>query len=188
MAQYHGLVPVNIISYDDFKNEVLGNWYDVDGVFGAQCVDAAKLLAGNAGRPSPYWKSDPDGYAEEGWTVLSNREYNAGDLFDLVYNRADVRRGDLIVIGESVISYTGHVAFADTDWNGSTYSANLLGQNQVNPNYTTGHEFTVTTLNVTNFLGAFRFRAWQQPTPPSIHKTKFPWFLIANKLRNHPKL
>lgn len=180
------LVTVDISSYDAFRAATLGNGYDVDGIYGYQCVDMAKLLAGNAGRPSPYWKSDPDGYAYEGWTGLTNRAYNAGTLFTLVYNKADVRKGDLVVLNNTSSNPYGHIAFANTDWDANTTSAVLLGQNQENPSPTVGHIVTLTNVNVTTFLGAFRFTAWQQTPPsptPTTTRTKFPWVLYARKLR-----
>lgn len=185
MAQYNGPVTVDISSYDAFRNEVLGNGYNVDYVYGNQCVDMAKLLAYNAGRTSPYWKSQPDGYAYEGWTNQASREYNAADYFTLVYNKADVRRGDLVVLdhGRYTGDTTGHIAFADSDWNAATTYAYLLGQNQVNPDPDVGHPNTVTNMSVAKFLGAFRFTAWQQPTPTPRRHGKFPWVLYARKLR-----
>lgn len=184
MAQYYGLVTVNISSFTAFRNEVLGNGYDVDGLYGDQCVDMAKLLAGNAGRTSPYWLFLPDGYAREGWTEISNREYNASDYFTLVYNKADVKRGDLVVLNTTSSNPYGHIAFATHDWNANTTEAVLLGQNQVLPNDTTGHPNTETMVNVTSFLGAFRFNAWQTSVSSSkpISK-KFPWVIYARKLR-----
>lgn len=183
MPIYSGLVSVPIGSYADFKDAVLGNGYNVDGVYGCQCVDMAKLLAGNAGRQSPYWKSDPDGYAYEGWTNLTNRSYNQAIYFDLVFNKADVRQGDLVVLNNTTSNPYGHIAFADTDWNANTTSAILLGQNQENPNPTTGHINTLTNVNVTTFLGAFRFTAWHQPTPPIQRSRRFPWFIYYRRLR-----
>lgn len=182
------LTPVPITSYDAFRNAIMGNGYDVDGLYGYQCVDLAKLLAGNAGRPRPYWLSQPDGYAYEGWTNVSSRNYNAGDLFTLVYNKADVRRGDLVVLNNTSTNPYGHIAFADSDWNALTNSAYLVGQNQENPSPTVGHITTRTKVNVSTFLGAFRFIAWQQPTPTVLEKQvsrrKFPWAVYANKLRS----
>lgn len=186
MASYYGPVIVDITSYDNFKAAVLGNGYDVDGLYGFQCVDMPKLLTYNAGRPSPYWKSDPDGYAYEGWTVESNREYNAGDLFDLVYNKADVIKGDLVVLNNTSSNPYGHIAFADSDWDANTTSAILLGQNQENPSAISGHYNTLTEVNVSTFLGAFRFKRWIGPVPPtpSATKKKFPWVLYAQRFRN----
>ena len=107
------LVTVDISSYDAFRTATLGNGYDVDGMYGYQCVDMAKLLAGNAGRPSPYWLSQPDGYAYEGWSNDASRAYNAADYFTLIYNKADVRRGDLVVLENTSSNPYGHIAFAD---------------------------------------------------------------------------
>lgn len=174
MAEYSGLVSVDISSYDAFKEATLGNGYDVDGVYGFQCVDMAKLLAGNAGRSAPYWLSLPDGYAYEGWTVDSNREYNRGDLFELITERKDVRKGDLVVLAGTTAFPSGHIAFADSDWYDGILYAYLLGQNQVDPNYTTGHIVTLTNVGVSGFLGAFRF--WQP-------KRRFPWFIYYKRLR-----
>lgn len=187
MAHYTGLVSVDISSFNAFKNEVNGNGYNVDGVYGEQCVDMAKLLAGNAGRSAPYWLSEPDGYAYEGWTGTSNRSYNAADYFTLVYDKADVQTGDLVVLRATSSNPYGHIAFATTDWDASTTSAELLGQNQVDPNTVTGHENTITDVNVTTFLGAFRFTAWNStpPTPPSPTnppRSHFKWQLYARKL------
>lgn len=184
MAHYTGLVSVPISSYQVFRDAILGNGYDVDGLFGEACVDLPKLLAGNAGRPSPYWKSQPDGYAYEGWANLASREYNAGNLFDLVYNKGDVKRGDLVVLSNTSSNPYGHIAFADSDWSASQSSAMLVGQNQVNPSATVGHQTTLNSVNVSTFLGAFRFKQWIQPSPtPTRRKTHFKWVLYARKLR-----
>ena len=129
-----------------------------------------------------YPKTGPNLYASECWTV--SRDINAGDSFDLIYNYQDVKRGDCIVIASSPISTTGHIAFADEDYNG-TNNMNLLGQNQVNASPIVGHIPTVTNLDVGSyFLGAFRYKVWEQPTP--VVKAKrhaFPWFLVQRRLR-----
>ena len=96
----------------------------------------------------------------------------------------DLKRGDVIVIDSSAISSTGHIAFCDEDYNG-TNSMPLLGQNQVNPSLTVGHIPTVTTLSISAFLGAFRYKNWTTPTYSKIlrEKTSFPWVLYSRKLR-----
>lgn len=62
----------------------------------------------------------------------------------------------------------------------------LLGQNQVNPSMTVGHIPTVTTLSISSFLGAFRYKNWIEPTPPTpTRKTaNFKWVLYARRLNN----
>ena len=130
-------------------------------------------------------ETGPNLQAQECWTV--SRDRNAGNSFTLIYSLSQVKRGDVIVIGDSAISRDGHIAFADEDYNGTNYM-NLLGQNQVDPNPTTGHIPTVTNLNVSNFLGAFRLNTWTPgptpPTPTGRTASKFPWVLYARKLRD----
>lgn len=190
MANYSGLVPVDISSFSAFANEIIGNAYDVDGLFGYQCVDLPKLLTGNAGRSLPYWKSGNSGYAREGWTDTTSREYNKGNLFTLVYNKEDVRVGDVVILDQTNTNPYGHVAFATTDWNANTTYAILLGQNQEHASASQGYKTTLTNVNVTTFLGAFRFIAWQ-PTPPTptvvTRKGSFKWVLYARKIRNQHK-
>lgn len=126
-------------------------------------------------------------YAEECWT--QSRVVNAGDSFDLIYDLSNVKRGDVIVLSSSPISETGHIAFADTDYNGSA-SMNLLGQNQVDPNPYTGHIPTVTSISVSPyFLGAFRLKSWT-PTPPTPSVTtgrnsRLPLIMITRRLLNN---
>lgn len=126
-------------------------------------------------------KTGPNFAAMECWTI--SRTENAGNSFNLIYNLSDVKRGDVIVIGPSAVSSVGHIAFADENYNGTT-NMNLLGQNQVNPDLTYGHIPTVTNLSVSAFLGAFRYKNWITPGPTPSQRGKFPWFLIARKLRN----
>lgn len=186
MANYSGLVTVDISSFDAFTNEILGNGYDVDFLYGFQCVDLPKLLAGNAGRSNPYWKSGNLGYARDGWLDIDSRNYNMAVYFTPVYNKRDVRKGDIVVLDATTSNPYGHVAFATTDWNNSITYAPLLGQNQVNPNPTTGHVTTITSVNISTFLGGFRFKDWnQQPANNGIYrKGNFPWVLYFRKLRN----
>lgn len=184
------LLPINISSYDTFRTDVLsrasqGLGYDVDGYYGYQCWDLAAELWMNIPEFSggTLWpKTGPQLAAMECWTV--SRVENAGNSFDLIYNLSNVKRGDVIVLGPSAISSVGHIAFADEDYNGSL-TLNLLGQNQVNPSLYYGHIPTVTNVGVSAFLGAFRYKEWEEPSPtPTSDKSKFPWFLVANKLRN----
>lgn len=191
------LISVDITSYDSFRNEVLaraaqGLGYDVDGYFGYQCWDLAAELWMNTPEFSNsglYPQTGPNYAAEECWTV--SRDANAGDSFDLIWNYSDVKYGDVIVIGSSPISTTGHIAFADENYTGTNYM-NLLGQNQVDPNFYTGHIPTVTNVDVGSyFLGAFRYKDWgggPGPTPPTpgfSTNNHFPWVLLSRKLRGN---
>lgn len=189
MANYSGLVTVDISSFDAFTNEILGNAYDVDFLCGFQCVDLPKLLAGNAGRSAPYWKSGTRGYARDGWLDIDSRNYNIGTLFTPVYNKRDVRVGDIVILDATSTNPYGHVAFATTDWNDNTRNVVLLGQNQVNPSAEVGHPTTMTSVNVSTFLGGFRFKDWNQiePTNTKYRRGHFKWVLYARKLRSKNK-
>lgn len=177
------LLPINISSYDGFRADALaraaqGLGYNVDDWIGYQCWDLAAELWMNIPefQNSGLWPhTGPNLYASECWTY--SRTVNAGNSFDLIYNLSDVRRGDVIVLGPSLISDVGHIAFADQDYANYSYMY-LLGQNQVNPSATYGHIPTVTWLNISTFLGAFRFHDWITPTPVIVtpeERKHFPW-------------
>lgn len=190
MAQYNGPVTVDISSWAAFKNATMGNGYNVDYAYGDQCVDYFKLLNYNLGYPFPYAETGTLGYAYEMWTDPVSKAFNQGTEYDLVTNINDLQIGDMVILGPSSVSEYGHNAIIDsgliTNPSGLTgVYAYMVGQNQVNPNPTTGHEVTRTLLNVGGFLGAYRLRRWNQtpPTPPIIihKKTHFPWYLVTRK-------
>ena len=184
------LINIATDSYNNFRSDALarasqGLGYDVDNAYGYQqlCWDLCAELWQNIGFPSGYPQTGPQHYVKECWTV--SRLANAGNDFSLITNITDLKRGDVIVLDGSPISATGHIAFCDENYNGTT-NMPLLGQNQVDPNFTTGHIPTITNLSISAFLGAFRYNAWHQtpPTPP-IHGGKrghFPWVLYTRKL------
>lgn len=190
MAFYTGYQIIPITTYLAFKNTVAGNGYDADGYYGDQCWDLAAEFWYNAGFGKGYPKTGSNHSAYECWTV--NKEVNAGDKFDLIYNLEDVNQGDVVVFNQSSLSSTGHIGFADADYSGNATLA-ILGQNQgttglpipiVNP--AGGTTANVTSIGTADFLGAFRYKAWHdKPTPtPNYKKSKFPWVLYSRKL-NH---
>lgn len=178
------LVTLDISSYDAFRNATLGNGYDVDGANGYQCWDLGAELWGNTGNyVYPYLSTGGTGYA---YGIWSAKELNAGTDFDLIYNLSDVKRGDMLVLdkGRFAGDVSGHNGFADEDYSGGN-TIMMLGQNQENPNPTTGHVTTIDSMNVAKFLGAFRFKRWTTPVYSQIvrKETKFPWVLYSEKLR-----
>lgn len=184
------LLPISTGSYNAFRSDALtrasqGLGYDVDNFLGYQCWDLAAELWMNTPEfeDGNLWpKTGPNLSAEECWTV--SKDINKGNSFTLINSLSDVRRGDIVVIGNSAISSTGHIAFADENYNGTT-DMYLLGQNQVNPSPTVGHIPTVTQLSVSNFLGAFRYKAWSGKLSFIPKRQKFPWVLYARKLRGN---
>lgn len=184
------LLPISTGSYANFRTDALiramdGLGYNVDDTYGYQCWDLAAELWQNIGFGGGYPQTGPNSYAMECWTV--SRDINKGDKFYLITRKSDLKIGDVIVLGVSSISDTGHIAFCDENYNG-TDNMDLLGQNQVNPNLTTGHIPTVTNIDISAFLGAFRYKEWNDapvpPSPTSSRRSKFPWVLYARKLRN----
>lgn len=179
---WYGYVDVPHSTYDEWRANTIGNGYDLDGYYGCQCWDFASLFWRNIGFPAGYPLTGPNHAASECWTV--NRIANQGDKFDLIYDYTQIKRGDVIVFS----GIPGHIAFADDNYNGSM-RINCLGQNQGGgtPHPSGGTSVSVNSLNLGEFLGAFRYKAWHTPpTPPTPEPTTrshFPWVLFANKLR-----
>lgn len=175
---------VDISSFDRFVATTDGRGFDIDGQHGYQCWDYGALLWGLTGHYNyPYLSTGGTGYA---YGIWSARVENASDQFDLIYDVRDVKRGDLVILdrGRFALDESGHDAFACEDYNG-TNTMLLIGQNQVNANPDYGHVVTSNSMSIAKFLGAFRYKAWGTPTPPTpeTERENFPWVLYARKLR-----
>lgn len=185
MAHYTGYVTIPTGNYQIWRNSVLGNGYNADGFYGEQCWDLTAEFWYNVGFPQGYPQTG-NGYAYGCWSL--RRDVNKGNVFDLIYNKTDIRRGDVVVLnyGRFAGDDTGHIAFADEDYNGTDY-LKMLGQNQENASPTQGYLTTVTNMGIAKFLGAFRYKPWETTPPsptPTTRRGRFPWVLYANKLRN----
>lgn len=161
MAQYNGWTRVDVSSYDAFRRAVLGNGFDVDGAYGDQCYDGAAVqLFSTTGRKL---STGGTGGARGCWEVVSARNYNAGSEYELIWDKTQIRRGDMVVW--SMNSKWGHIGFADQDYNGNYLKT--LGQNQVGDG--SGYPFTIANISLATFLGAFRYKNWKpvdpEPTP-----------------------
>ena len=195
MAFYTGYVTLPTNTYLAWKNAVNGNGYDADGYYGCQCWDLAAEFWWNVGFPQgyPVTQQGGNGSAWMCWTY--SREINKGDKFDLIYNLSDVKQGDVIVWDGTTSFPDGHIGFADEDYDGSGQIA-VLGQNQgtggtpppiSHPNG--GTTANVKKLGTANFLGAFRYREWENPPTPVLRTSgKFKWVLMRrrlNQMRNN---
>lgn len=173
MAQYYGGVSIPHATYDEFRNATMGNGYDYDMFYGNQCWDYCQELWFQYGM---FLNLGPQGYAYEAWTVA--RAQNLGQQFEEITSLADVKRGDCIVWSAAFAQPTGHISFADEDYDGSGYIWSV-GQNQENPSATVGHPVTRDRFYIAPyFLGAFRNKEWKEtppPPPPVKKKEKFPW-------------
>ena len=171
VADYLGgrgaVVPTD--NWQVFRNAVIGNGYDVDGYYNAQCWDGAALFWLNAVGRS--FSTGGTGAARGGWEAA--RAVNAGSEFDLITDRNAIQAGDWLVFGGS---QWGHVGMA-VSGNLGGY-VRLLGQNQTGTG--NGAPFNEINMNLGNFLGAFRLKRWHsspapapapQPTPAPARKS-----------------
>lgn len=173
--------PISIGSYDQFRTQVLGNGFDIDGAYGNQCWDGCALLWQQIGRTL----QTGNGCAYGCWTL--KRDANAGSNFELIANKANVKRGDVVVFQGGKY---GHIGFADENYNGGAY-IRLMGQNQGGAN----GNFNVINMSMAGFIGAFRFKPWQpaannpapQPTTPQKTNEQIADEVIAGKWGNDPE-
>lgn len=194
MAIYTGYVILPISTYDAFRDAVNGNGYDADLYYGCQCWDLMAELWYNIGFPQNYPLTGPNQAAYECWTVNrdNNLAYAGTTYFDIITELSGVRRGDIVVLNYTSANPAGHITIADEDYNGTT-TLRCLGQNQGGgtPVPAGGQTTNIQNLildaqNSGAFLGAFRYRGWQQtpPTPPTSNDlSKFPFVLYAAKRR-----
>lgn len=176
---HHVILPHD--TYDEWRAATLGYGFDVDGQFGNQCWDYIDNL---------YYQYDltlvtrkGGGTAADCWNI--SRNINSQPPFEAVVGKENIKRGDVIVIGASALSSTGHICIADQDYEvTSDGKIWCLGQNQ---GHGSSAPVTRDRVSLTYFLGIFRNTNWQgtPPTPPtptedSKKKRKFP-FIIAWK-------
>ena len=163
----------NFNTYYQFIASTLGQ-----RIGNGECWDYINLIWDHLGsRYYTYPPSDPGSTnhgVKWGWINDEARAANTISGLTQVVNLSDVKRGDIVVISDGEY---GHAGFADSSYDGSGY-LQMYSQNY-------GYVELVKLDNVpmNNFLGAWRYDAWQdEPTPT--RRGKFKWVLYANKLRN----
>ena len=179
MAQYNGYRVVNHQSYDAFKQATINSGWNVDNAYGNQCWDLCSLC---------YWQygntlyTGPQARAKECWTVSKTR--NEQTPFYAVEGKANIKRGDIIVIDGTSLYPSGHICFADEDYNGTDQ---LRTFGQVPSLHGINGTAQVDTIGISLFLGIFRNEDWYippQPTPSTEKKKKFPWAIAWNHWDN----
>lgn len=177
MATYNTYVSIPHSSYSEWKANTLGNQYDVDGSpveQPYQCWDFAAEFWNNVGFVQGM-PSTAGTHAAYG--IWDAKETNAGDKFDLIEDKNQIKQGDVIVYNYFTGNPYGHVGFADEDYNGND-NLPILSQNN-DATHVTVHGY-----NLAYFRGAFRLKAWHPAPGPGAHRRgKFKWVLYANKLR-----
>lgn len=189
MAQYNGYVAIPHQSYNQWRQNTLGNGYNVDFMYGDQCWDFCALL---------YWQygltlvtKAGGGVAADCWNV--SRQANSKRPFISITGKENIRRGDILVWNKSSSSSTGHIAFADENYRTSGDKSRIwtLGQAPTMHGLYGGVHRDQFSLN--NFLGIFRNTLWDSdpgPTPPTptptstSKKHKFPWAIAWNHWDN----
>lgn len=180
MAQYNGYVSLPHDTYQQWRDATLGNGFDADNTYQNQCWDL----------PAELWyqyglrlitRPGGNGTAEDCWLI--SREQNAVPPFIAVYGVENIRRGDVVVFRGTTSYPTGHIAFADQDYESGMASMNFLGQNQ---GQGSSNPSNIANLSLTNFLGIFRNINWNQPVPPTPEekKRKFPWVVAWSHWQN----
>lgn len=149
-------------SYQEFKNAVNGNGYDIDNYYGWQCWDGTALLWQQFGKSLVTG----NGLAIGCWDL--KRDVNKYDLFTLVTDVNSLQLGDVVVMRPN------HIGFFD-GYNGGYMR--ILGQNQGGrANSAGGSAFNVVNIAKSSFAGAFRLKKWATapaPTPaPAPRPTK----------------
>lgn len=136
----------------------VGTYVDTDGWWGAQCWDYANA----------FWRSQVNRILQTGShhsasdTWRQSREVNAGTEFGTFSNKTLIKRGDWIVISSSVDA-VGHIALAAEDYGTGSDPSRLkcYGQNQGGtPVPQGGAAINLVDLDITNFIGAFRYAGW----------------------------
>ena len=181
----YAIIPQSV-TYNEWRSYLLTHGVDVDYHYQNQCYDSCALLWYQYG----LRLETGNGFAYGCWELMRNQ--NARPPFEMVWGKENIKRGDVIVFDRHGSWYTGHIGYADEDYNG-TNTIKCLGQNQ-GQGISWETPSNVVDQSLTWFLGAFRNTNWTHtPTPPSpttgertryIAKRKFPWAVYTDKLRN----
>lgn len=133
-----------------FLEATLGKSYDMDGVYGKQCWDYMDFFWLKQVGRTLVTKPGGNGTARDCWTV--SRKVNAGSEFSLVTSKSQLKVGDVVVFNGGKFGHIGMVYAVKT----AGVTVVIQGQNQG----TIKSKVTRVTLNLGDFLGAFRFKAW----------------------------
>lgn len=149
---------------------------DGQTVGAGECWDYIEILWEYlGGRYYTYPPSDPTSTnhgVKWGWISTEARAANTITHLTQVVNLSEIKKGDIVIVSDGEF---GHAGYAAEDYDGSGY---LYEYSQ---NYAGRRSVAMDHASMANFLGAWRYDAWE--TPPTEEETKFPWVLYARKLR-----
>lgn len=140
----------------EFRDYTLGKCLDLDGYYGAQCWDLMAVFQQNyTGRDLSTCGT---GGAKGVWTC---RDYNAGNEYDLIYDKTQLQAGDMVIFNGG---QWGHIGMALGGYNNG-YVA-LLGQNQGgSPCSGGGASTNIINISLKDFAGALRPKIYEKPEP-----------------------
>lgn len=147
-----------------------------------ECWDYINLIWNHLGaRYYTYPPSDPTA-TNHGikWGVLNAEALAANQIPGLTYisDKTQLKRGDIVITTGGDF---GHGGFINSDYSGEgTYQF-------YSQNYNNRRSVGLDSYGLSDFGGAFRVNAWNQPTPPIPTRTqeKFKWVLYARKIREN---
>lgn len=173
MAQHDGYEYVAHDSYDAFRAATINQGWNVDFSAGNQCFDLVALL---------YYQYNlrlitkpGGGGAKYCWLV--SRAVNSQPPFTSLTGKENIRRGDIIVLDGTNQYPSGHICFADEDFNGTNTIASF---GQTPSKHGINGTAQVDNISLSLFLGIFRNTEWEYipptpPTPTEEKKKHFPW-------------
>lgn len=149
-----------------FKDSTLGRCIIANNVYGAQCVSLARAFwLDYAGRDVSTCQT---GVAKG---MMSCYEQNAGDDFEVIWNKEDIIAGTWVVTDGS---WTGHICMALGPVNTAGYVA-CLGENQNGPSCGEGiggSATNIVNLSMKNFIGGYTPKTYiPEPEPEELPDT-----------------
>ena len=165
--------------YDSFDNFIAATLNTTVGQ--GECWDYINLIWTHLGSIYyTYPPSDPTSTnhgVKWGWINEEARGANTITHLTQITNLSEVMRGDIVITSGGTY---GHAGFASINYDGTNilpcYSQNYNNQRYVKLNQD----------DMTTFVGAWRYDAWNttppSPTPPTGGENNFKWVLYARKL------
>ena len=147
---------------NDFLKQTINKCYDMDHFpknQPYQCWDYGDYYWVNQCGRTLITKAGGNGCARDCWTV--SKKVNAGNDFSLVYDKYDLRVGDWVIFGGGQY---GHIGIVKSVIKAGSL-VELQGENQGSI------KVNIVRRSLTDFLGAFRYKAWHNSIPKKSNET-----------------
>ncbi len=144
------------LSSNEFLKQTINKCYDMDGYpknQKYQCWDYGDYFWVNQCGRALITKAGGNGCARDCWNI--SRNVNAGNDFDLIYDRYALRVGDWVIFGGG--NY-GHIGIVKSVVKAGSL-IELQGENQGSI------QVNIIRRSLNDFLGAFRYKGWHNSIP-----------------------